>query len=315
MDERAISWAHEIIADATITPVRSRPWSDLAEVRAGDRLCWLKINKALTDYETRLLGLLGGLRNPLLPEAIVHPTQPWSLISDAGRRLDHLDLSRDQQFAIWARVLPLYAELQRTVRTDQLEAIGVPDFRPWKLLDWHADLVQRFDADPAARAHLTNTELCRVVDLGGWINDLATELATGLPPTLQHDDLHEGNVLATHDHDRLTVIDWGDSVIGHPFGTLRVTLSRLERQLGLRPDDRDLVRLRDAYLEPWQNGATRRDLLRQAELAYRLDSLNRVFANFRAFGELEPAISPDQPADGGFWVRELIKDAAQPLPA
>lgn len=135
-----------------------------------------------------------------------------------------------------------------------------------------------------------------------------------MPPTLQHDDLHEGNVLAG-DHDRLTVIDWGDSVIGHPFCTLRVTLGRLQRQLRLVPGHPALTRLTDAYLEPWQHhGVTRQDLLRQVYVAYRIGSLNRVYANYRAFARLEPAISPDQPADGLFWIREMIKDAALPLP-
>lgn len=315
MEQAAISWAQQILGDAVIVPVRSRPWSDMAEARVGGRLWWLKINKAETVYETRLLGLLSGLQNPLLPEAIVHTDQPWSLIADAGHRLDHLALSPEQQFGIWARVLPEYAELQQAVGVDRLEAIGVPDFRPRTLPDWYGRLVALFDADPSARAHLTTAELTRLTELGRWISELAAELAEGLPPTLQHDDLHEGNVLAADDHDQLTVIDWGDSIIGHPFSTLRVTLGRLQRQLELVPDHPALARLTDAYLEPWQRGGvTRKDLLRQVDVAYRIGSLNRVFANYRAFGRLEPAISPDQPADGLFWIQEMINDAALPLP-
>lgn len=154
MDQAAVSWAQQMLGDAKIVPVRSRPWSDMAEARVADRLWWLKINKAETRYETRLLGLLSRLRYPLLPEAIVHPDQPWSLIADAGHRLDHLALSPEQQFGIWARMLPEYAELQQAVGVDQLEAAGVPDFRPKTLPAWYARLIALLDADPSARAHL-----------------------------------------------------------------------------------------------------------------------------------------------------------------
>ena len=308
VDSSAIDWAQGILPDASITPVRDRPWSDIAEVRAGDRLWWLKINKAQTVYEAALLRLLGGVRHRLLPETIVHDRQPWLLIADAGHRLDHFDLTGEQRFAIWARLLPEYAELQRSVGVDQLLAVGVPDFRPATLPGWYDRLIAMLDADPAARAHLGADELRALRKIGPWIEELSAELAAGLPATLQHDDLHEGNVLTDDDQQRLTVIDWGDSVVGHPFSTLTVTLGRLQRQLRLAPDDPALARLRDGYLEAWQcDGVTRRQLRRQAEVAWMLGALNRVYANYRGLGRLEPALSPDQPADGLFWVQELIR--------
>ena len=49
--------------------------------------------------------------------------------------------------------------------------------------------------------------------------------AFGIAPTLQHDDLHDNNVFApSAPGGPLRVFDWGDAVVGHPFGTLLVTL-------------------------------------------------------------------------------------------
>jgi hypothetical protein len=46
------------------------------------------------------------------------------------------------------------------------------------------------------------------------------ELASlGVPPTIDHQDLHPGNILATSADAR--PFDWGDSVIGSPFGPRR----------------------------------------------------------------------------------------------
>ena len=68
-----------------------------------------------------------------------------------------------------------------------------------------ADLEQRFrDAVPRVR-------------------ELAEELASyGVTETLQHDDLHDGQVFVSGD--RQLILDWGDAVISHPFFTLSVTL-------------------------------------------------------------------------------------------
>jgi Ser/Thr protein kinase RdoA (MazF antagonist) len=52
---------------------------------------------------------------------------------------------------------------------------------------------------------------------------MAEELASyGVPETLQHDDLHDGQVFIRDD--RQLILDWGDAVISHPFFTLSVTL-------------------------------------------------------------------------------------------
>jgi aminoglycoside phosphotransferase (APT) family kinase protein len=73
--------------------------------------------------------------------------------------------------------------------------------------------------------------------------------ADAMPATIQHDDLHMGNVYVRDE--RLRILDWGDSSIAHPFASLVVTFRFLEEINGLAPDDPWFRRLRDAYLEPW----------------------------------------------------------------
>jgi hypothetical protein len=82
---------------------------------------------------------------------------------------------------------------------------------------------------------------------------LCSELeARGIPPSVQHDDLHLTNVYK--DGDRLRVLDWGDACIAHPFMSLVDTFRFLEEVNELRPDDPWFERLRDVYLEPWGSG-------------------------------------------------------------
>ena len=73
----------------------------------------------------------------------------------------------------------------------------------------------------------------------------------GIAETLQHDDLHDGQVFLK-DGQHL-VMDWGDACISHPFFTLSVTL---EGVLAWGLDDVensvDTTPFRDAYLRPYR---------------------------------------------------------------
>ena len=44
----------------------------------------------------------------------------------------------------------------------------------------------------------------------------------GIPETIQHDDLHDGQIFVRDD--RYLLLDWGDACVSHPFFTLAVTL-------------------------------------------------------------------------------------------
>lgn len=73
-----------------------------------------------------------------------------------------------------------------------------------------------------------------------------------MPESVQHDDLHPGNLYA--EGERLRVLDWGDSSISHPFASLVVTFRFLEESARLPSGDPWFEQLRDAYLEPWGQG-------------------------------------------------------------
>ena len=93
---------------------------------------------------------------------------------------------------------------------------------------------------------------------------LADELAAlGIAASVQHDDLHGGNVLVGPDGDRF--FDWGDAVVAHPFGTLTVTFNSIAHKLELPPDDPAFARLEAVYLEAWDGVAPRADLQRAAD--------------------------------------------------
>src|SRR5437763_14987983 len=74
------------------------------------------------------------------------------------------------------------------------------------------------------------------------------ELTSTTPASsLDHGDLHAGNVLV--DGDRRRLIDWGDSCVTHPFSSLFVTYHLVAPKLEPAARPVAIRRLRDAYLE------------------------------------------------------------------
>ena len=59
-------------------------------------------------------------------------------------------------------------------------------------------------------------------DAGGARRLRASSRRFGIPETIQHDDLHDGQVFVQDG--RYLLLDWGDACVSHPFFTLAVTL-------------------------------------------------------------------------------------------
>jgi aminoglycoside phosphotransferase (APT) family kinase protein len=59
------------------------------------------------------------------------------------------------------------------------------------------------------------------------------ELGKGPPATVQHDDVHETNVVVDPSHVSQPKLDWGDAVVSHPFCSMGVTLDRLADRLAV----------------------------------------------------------------------------------
>jgi hypothetical protein len=194
------------------------------------------------------------------------------------------DAEPEQRIRFWIDVLPAYAELQRTVPVADLRRAQVPDLSPAALLAAFDALVEEPEwFTEAAAPGLDPEQWDRILAARWRLEDAADRLAGGTPPTLQHDDLHDGNVFRRGSAN--LIIDWGDAVLAHPFGTLLVTLDVLASQLDCARTDPLIVRVQEAYLEVWRTrGDSRADLSAELDLAVRTAGLGRAAGWRRALG-------------------------------
>ena len=264
----ANAWIRERV-DVTggIEQPHVRWWSTVLRVPTADGDLFFKAVAPIHRFEAALTARLAELQPGRVPEVVnVDPERGWFLMRDAGTRLREL-LETAAELHHWERVLPEYARLQLEVapHAGEFLALGTPDERLAVLPDLFRELLE------ALPHGLTEDELRHARGAFPRFEEMCLELAEdGLPETIQHDDLHDGQVFVRDG--RYLVFDWGDSCVSHPLLSLTVTLRSTAWRLGLEPGGPELRRLRDAYLEPFGRGPEIGDL------AYRVGTIARAIA-------------------------------------
>jgi hypothetical protein len=257
----AEAWiARHVEPTGPVELVHDYPWSSVWTVPVDGGAVWLKHCKPVQAFEVPLTVGLASRWPDRLPEVVAHDAgRGWLLLGDAGRPLRVF--GRDGLDA-WLEVLPLYAELQRGEGEHAQEHVdaGVPDQRLERLPGAYVALLE-------TDTGLEPDEIDRLRAFAPRFAELCAAL-DGIPETVQHDDLHDGNVFERDG--RFAVLDWGDCAITHPFATMLVTFRVIAHVHSLEPYDPWFDRLRAAYLEPW--GAP----LETFELAQRVAAFTRA---------------------------------------
>lgn len=251
--QSAYSWMEEELDRLALTRTGDiaqphvRLWSTVMRVPTDAGDVWFKATIDALRHEAAVTEVVATRVPDTVPSLLaVDRDRGWMLMSDAGERLREV-IPREASLDRWYDVLRRYSRLQLAVLddVDDLLALGVPDLRLASLPEKYVRLVTDLDVDRRFR------------DAVPYVVDLRDQLMTyGIPETLQHDDLHDGQVFVRDG--RHLIMDWGDACISHPFFTLSVTL---EGQLSWGLDDEenscDIAPFRDAYLEAF---ATSRDV-------------------------------------------------------
>ncbi len=281
------------------------PWSTAVRIPTDGGVVWFKAAASGGAYEVGLIDVLARVvPEDVLPPLALDRDRGWSLLPDGGTTLRSWLEGRgpDERIAAWESVFPMYADLQRRTAPvlDALLAAGVPDLRP--------------SAVPAAVQHVLDIPdlpaevATRLRALQPRIADACARLATdGLPATLQHDDLHENNVLLVNGTPgRYRVFDFGDASVAHPLGTWLVTSRSLSYHAGWAPDGPELARLRDAYLEGFTDLAPLESLRESLRIAYDVASIGRVLSWERALQDATPDEAAPWRENVTGWVEELV---------
>ncbi|MGC0327192.1 hypothetical protein RKD23_000182 [Streptomyces sp. SAI-170] len=302
----ALAWAMRGLArhglrETGPREVRVRPWSILIRFRTGAAerdAVWFKASAPAAGFEAALGGALAEwVPGHVLTPLAVDPVRGWSLLPDGGPLFRDVLDAGDAGPADWLAAVEQYARMQRALvpYTDRMSELGVPSARTRHLPEIFDGLVENNPSLAPDTRRSLRAGRPRLLD---WCAELD---AIGVPDSLDHCDLHDGQVLAPGGA-RFTFFDWGDAAVGHPFGSLLVPARDVRERYG--PEA--VAAVRDTYLEPWRDlSIPLPELRRAATLAVRLAALGRAVSWWRLF--------PGTPADdcheaSAYWVEELFAD-------
>lgn len=285
-----------------------RPWSTVLRLDVDGGAVWLKsVGTGSAQEPTLAAALAEWVPGRVLTPLAVHPGRRLTLLPDGGPTLRSSGASASAP--AWEAMLADYAQLQIDLapHVPEMLAMGVPDAGPPRLPTLVADLLADDDAMLLDRPNgLTTAVRDRIAAGLGEYTELCRRLAGGgVPLSLQHDDLHDDNVFAADGGHRF--FDWGDATVAHPFLSLLVTLRMAARALEVAAGDPLLVRLRDAYLEPWTDYGSPADLRKQCDLALRVGPPARALTWHRILLGIHPAERVEWDEYVAGWMAEYLE--------
>ncbi|GAA1775979.1 phosphotransferase [Agromyces lapidis] len=242
--DAATAWAASALGErgAGVTAVaqpRVRPWSTQLVIDAGRgeeaARFWFKANCRAQAFEPGLQAFLASV----LPDAVADPIaadpeRGWMLTADHGATLREARGEAGATAHDWLAVVAEWARVQRALvgRAEEIAALGVPDCSPGTVPARFELMLERVlglaPGHPSAPGDETASALRaarpRVAEAA------ETLAASGLTPTLQHGDLHPGNVFAAAagEPGRLRVFDFGDAQWAHPVEAILIPTAVME---------------------------------------------------------------------------------------
>jgi len=288
-----------------------RPWSTLYRIPTQEGMLYFKASAPFfSGHETALTAALSTWYPKSIPHVLVADLQrSWMLMADGGTRMRSV-LQEDKDIQHWHRVVTRYARMQSdAVFRTPIREMGLPDRRLATLPTQYVNLLA--DTEVLRIGHsegLSTEEYQRLRTFTPELVTLCERLAAyGIPETLQHDDLHDGNILVQGD--QYIIFDWGDSCISHPFFSMLVVLRSAAHTLELKEDDPALLKLRDLYLNTWISRLSWRphaNLRAAFSLAYHLGMICRALTWYRLASGLEGALKEQAAGSVSGWLQEFL---------
>jgi Ser/Thr protein kinase RdoA (MazF antagonist) len=283
-----LAWADAALARhgrvrTSAEQIRTWNLSSLWRLSTGEGAVWLKVVPGFFAHEGRILGALAG--GPV-PRVLAHE----------GGRLLLAELPGDDnhetvETGALVAMVELAVGLQRAWlgRSDELLALGLPDFRLGALAPAVDDVLER------AADELAAEEVALLRGFVGGLPARAGELAAcGLPDTLVHGDLHPGNFRGAGAE--LALLDWGDAGVGHPLLDQSAFLDRVPGSA--------VQSVRAAWFAAWRGAVSGSDPERASSLLAPVAAARQAVI-YRCFLDaIEPSEHAYHRGDPARWLRK-----------
>jgi len=281
-------WAHEALigsgVDETGKPemIQQTPWSSVIRIATTRGNVYLKQTAPGLSLEPVIMHVLSSQQHAPVPEIIaINKSLNCFLMNDCGQPLRAL-FENNFQPGTLCQAIKEYTKVQKSsfTQVSSLMRLGVPDWRLQKLPSLYEQLLGREDF--LRNDGLSASDLKQLHALSSKVADLCRQLANyAVPETLDHCDFHSGNILINNYTKKLTIIDWGETVITQPFFSVLGCIDHAIRYHGLVVGDNNCNALRDACLQTWSGVTAMPKLIVAFQLAHKLWPLYAALGFYR----------------------------------
>ncbi|HAT8180729.1 TPA: phosphotransferase, partial [Legionella pneumophila] len=169
-----------------------------------------------------------------------------------------------------------YTKIQRAVenKLPQLIRLGIPDWRLEKISSLYDQLIQQEElliSDGLSKNEITLLNKAHEI----CINLCESLSKYQISETINHCDFHENNMVLNQNTGNISLIDWGETVIAHPFFSLNGCLWNMTYFYQIKQTDKIYGTLQRQCVTPWLDLHDETALLDALKIA---NQLNGVFA-------------------------------------
>lgn len=257
----------------TTTPevIQSTPWSNVTRFSTSTCNIYLKQMPPALSLEADIMQILYDQFHANVPIVIdINKALHCFLMKESGAPLRTV-LKNDFQVDLLCQAIKKYTYIQykTAVHITTFLELGVPDWRLEKLSTLYLQLIHQNEL--LKQDGMNINDLNTLHELHPKFVSLCEALASyNIPETLDNCDFHDGNVLIDQ-FQQLTLIDWGETVITHPFFSLIRCLNQAKRHYALKETDKSYIELRNTcFQHPLLNAAVKNNFLDFFQLAKRI---------------------------------------------
>lgn len=308
--EQALQWSAEYLASDTFNyqKIVQTSYSVVYKIETTQDTFYLKQTPEKLFIESKTLAFLNkeGCRN--IPERIAENSDLYCFImracgDDSLRQLfkGHVDADQLKQGIL------NYTIIQRLLenKLQQLLSLGIPDWRLHRIASLYYQLIEQDKL--LLDDGLTEKEINRLHQLYPACIKLCEDLSRyRIPETINHCDFHENNMLLDKKTGAINIIDWGETVISHPFFSLNGCLWNITHFNKLKQTDLIYSQLQLQCIASWLDLYNGEELLNIFNIANQLNGIYAALAYEKIYIATKQSAQQEHPGSIAGCLRSFL---------
>jgi thiamine kinase-like enzyme len=315
--EKALQWATQYLTSekkltlVNLQKIIETSYSIVHEIKTTQGVVYLKKTPKALFQESKTLAFLSKQGCTNIPEFIAENSELHCfLMTSCGdeslRHLfnGHVDLSK-----LKLGILN-YTKIQRFLenKVQQLLTLGIPDWRVDKFASLYHALIQQEQL--LIGDGLQEKEIESLHQLYPTCVTLCESLSKyGLPQTINHCDFHENNMLLDRNTGDVSIIDWGEVVISHPFFSLNGCLWNITYFNELKQSDLAYGKIQSYCIASWLDCYDEKTLREMLNITSKLSGVFAALAYeqmYNATKDQEKTVQQEHPGSIAGCLRTFL---------